>query len=440
MYGAPKLVALAATFSSAMAAFQGFNYGSTWPSGAGKTQADFEAEFTAQRNLPGTNGVFTSARLYTMIQAGTANTPISALQAAANTKTSLLLGLWCSAGDAVFANELQALKSAIAQYGSSVEIAGISVGSEDLYRISPTGIANKEFAGAGPQTLANYIQQVKAALAGTPWSSVPVGHVDTWTVYVNGSNKAVIDASDFIGVDAYPYFQSTMDNQIKNSKALFDDAVNAVKGAVGGKPIWITETGFPTIGKASGAATPSTQDAKAYWDQVYCAFKGQVNIWWYTLLDAGSNPSFGVIGSVNGAPLYDLSCKDATPAPPASSPVAPTVAPTSAPSSSTGGNPPPVSSSTAVPTIGGGSPGAGNPGNGGGGAVSSSSIPNPTTITNFVNPTGGVNSTGAPGGTGTGTTPRPSSSPPVNVPSAAAVKAGSIGAAFLAVMAAILTF
>lgn len=117
--------------------------------------------------------------------------------------------MWCSAGDASFANELAALKSAISTYGSSLagQVAGISVGSEDLYRISPTGILNGENPGASPDTIVSYIKQVKDALAGTPLSGVPVGHVDTWTAWVNGSNNAVTDASDFIGVDTYPYFQ-----------------------------------------------------------------------------------------------------------------------------------------------------------------------------------------------------------------------------------------
>lgn len=102
------------------------------------------------------------------------------------------------------------MKSAIATYGSELGdlVAGISVGSEDLYRISPTGIANGENPGASPDTIVSYISQVRDALAGTPLSGVPVGHVDTWTAWVNGSNNAVTDACDFVGVDAYPYFQA----------------------------------------------------------------------------------------------------------------------------------------------------------------------------------------------------------------------------------------
>jgi glucan endo-1,3-beta-D-glucosidase len=62
-------LSIAAALSSTASAtiYQGFNYGSTFTGGAAKTQADFEAEFTAAKNLVGTSGAFTSARLYTMI-------------------------------------------------------------------------------------------------------------------------------------------------------------------------------------------------------------------------------------------------------------------------------------------------------------------------------------------------------------------------------------
>ena len=44
----------------------GFNYGSTFTTGAAKMQSNFEAEFTAAQGLEGASG-FTSARLYTMV-------------------------------------------------------------------------------------------------------------------------------------------------------------------------------------------------------------------------------------------------------------------------------------------------------------------------------------------------------------------------------------
>jgi glucan endo-1,3-beta-D-glucosidase len=60
------LLALAASVSSTLAVYQGFNYGSTQTDGSVKSETDFENEFKTAQNLVGTSG-FTSARLYTMI-------------------------------------------------------------------------------------------------------------------------------------------------------------------------------------------------------------------------------------------------------------------------------------------------------------------------------------------------------------------------------------
>ncbi len=167
--------------------------------------------------------------------------------------------------------------------------------------------------GADAATVSNYIGQVKQAIAGTALSSVPVGHVDTWTAWVNGTNSAAITASDFIGMDAYPYFQNTFNNPIDQGKNLFQSAFDATKAVAQGKPVWITETGWPVSGKNENLAIPSTSNAKTYWDQVGCPLFGNTPIYWYTLQDADGttpNPSFGVITSASTTPLYDLSCSN----------------------------------------------------------------------------------------------------------------------------------
>lgn len=252
---------------------------------------------------------FTSARLYTMIQEGTTNTPISAIQAAIDTKTTLLLGLWASQDQAGFNNELAALSAAITQYGTAFTdlVTGISVGSEDLYRISPTGIAAGSGYGQEPSVLVNYIAQTRNAIKGTALGSKPVGHVDTWNVYVNGSNSAVISASDFLGLDEYPYYQTTDVNPINNASFLFFQAYDRVAAVAGGKPIWVTEAGWPVSGPTSGQAVPSVANAETFWQQVACELEHRgVNFWWYILNDQGASPSFGV--STNGVPLYNLAC------------------------------------------------------------------------------------------------------------------------------------
>ena len=172
--------------------------------------------------------------------------------------------------------------------------------------------------GASPDEVANYIGQVKQAISNTPAAGKLVGHVDTWTAWVNSSNDAVIAASDYLGVDAYPYYQNTMKNDIDEGYSLFFSAYDQTVAVATGKPVWVTETGWPVSGKTENLAVPSTQNAKTYWDQVGCGrLFGKINTFWFTLQDAfpsTPNPSFGIVGAgssginVPTTPLYDLSC------------------------------------------------------------------------------------------------------------------------------------
>lgn len=324
MHFTSTALALAAALSTADAAYKGFNYGAFFGNNAAKQYVDFKYEFEAAKELPGTNGQFNSARLYTMIQWGTTKDVITAIQAAIDTKTTLLLGIWTSAATPAAAqtgvnNELAAFQAAIDRFGSSFTnlIAGISVGSEDLYRITPTAIKNGEKnPGAQPADLARYIDQVKTFRnKNTLLKGKLVGHVDTWTAYTNGSNKAVIDRLEWIGVDAYPFWEAEHANDIANGKKLFYDAYNQVKGVSQGKPIWITETGWPVSGPKVGQAVANNANAKTYWNSVACQLmKDNVNLWYYTLQDvqySTPSPSFGVKpgGDLKAVkPLFDLTC------------------------------------------------------------------------------------------------------------------------------------
>lgn len=229
--------------------------------------------------------------------------------------TKILLGMWASSGQVTIDNEIAALRSAISTYGTAFTklVTGLSVGSEDLYRLTPTSLANDPGSvGASPDTLVKYINQVRTALAGTALSAVPIGHVDTWTGWVNGSNIAVAKACDWVGMNTFPYFQSEEANSIEHGADLFNAALAATTGASAGKPVWITETGWPVGGKQSGAAVASTKNAKAYYDAVGCKLFGSTNVFWYTLVDANTDPSqpqFGIVGtSLSSTPLFDLTC------------------------------------------------------------------------------------------------------------------------------------
>ncbi|EXJ83847.1 hypothetical protein A1O1_07475 [Capronia coronata CBS 617.96] len=298
-----SLLALLGGASAALAQVRGFNYASQ-----GQDYNGFASQFKTAAALAGADD-FTSARLYTMIQDGTTDTVIDAIQAAIDTKTTLLLGLWASSPQDTFNNELTALKSAIQQYGSAFAdlVVGISVGSEDLYRISPIGIAQGSGVGQTPDVLVDYIGQVRDIIKGTALASKPVGHVDTWNVFTNSSNAEVISNCDFLGLDEYPYYQTADDNPIGNAGDLFFEAYDKVANVAGGRPIWVTESGWPTSGPVSGEAVASVDNAETYWQDVACELEHRgIDFWWYILADAGATPSFGV--SNNGVPLYNLAC------------------------------------------------------------------------------------------------------------------------------------
>ncbi|CAI7661191.1 unnamed protein product [Penicillium glandicola] len=301
-----QFLALAMAVATSEAVSQGFNYGATKVDGTVKTQSDFETEFATAKNLVGTDNAFTSARLYTMIQGGTTNGPIEAIPAAIKEKTTLLLGLWASGGD--MSNEIAALTSAISTYGDEFTdlVVGISVGSEDLYRNSVTGVESDAGVGVDPS--------VRSAISGTSLSGAAIGHVDTWNSWTNSSNSAVIDAVDWLGFDGYPYYENTDPNSIDDAKSLFETGVAKTKAVAGDKEVWITETGWPTTGDTENLAVASVANAKQYWDDVACPLLGVTNTWWYILEDAGTTaPSFGVTGSsTDTTPLYDLSCKAST--------------------------------------------------------------------------------------------------------------------------------
>lgn len=302
------------SLSPLIAAVQkGFNYGSTNSDGSCRDQSDFEDLFSTARNLVGNSG-FTSARLYTMIQCGTSSTPISAIQAAIDTNTQLLLGMWASAGQDDFNNELSALKAAISQYGSSFTnlVIGLSVGSEDLYRSSPQGVANNAGVGADAATIESYISQARDAISGTALSSTPVGHVDTWTAWVLSENAGVVSAVDWLGHNSFPYFENTLPNSIEDSVGVFNNALGATEGISQGKPVWVTETGWPVSGPTMNLAVASVANSQTYWKSVGCDLFGARNTWWYTLSDSNPNQqniAFGIAGNPpSTTPLFDVSC------------------------------------------------------------------------------------------------------------------------------------
>ncbi|KAK5170168.1 uncharacterized protein LTR77_004753 [Saxophila tyrrhenica] len=301
------LLALAATASAIQ---QGFNYGATNADGSCRKYEDFHRMYTRAQGLaePG----FTSARLYTSVQCGSQNAPIEAIKAALDTNTNLLLGVWASAGQDTVNQEVAALKQAVNNWGPQMKqkVVGISVGSEDLYRSSPQGVANNAGVGADAAAVVKYIKQVRQAMKGTALEGVRIGHVDTWTAWELPENVPVVNAVDWLGHNSFPYFETTKNNPIGQGKNLFNEGLSHTESAAKGKPVWVTETGWPSRGPKSNAAVASTRNQQKYWRQVGCSLFGRRNVWWYTLYDSNSAQTELSFSLVNGdtATKFPLDC------------------------------------------------------------------------------------------------------------------------------------
>ncbi|KAI1810545.1 glycoside hydrolase family 17 protein [Poronia punctata] len=296
-------------FTAAAAALQGFNYGSTNPDGSCRRYSDFKTLFQRAQHLTGTS-TFTAAHLYTSIQCGTTDAPTEAFRAAVDTNTKLVVGLWASSTG--FDKEMKALMAVANNKNVADQVVAISVGSEDLYRNSPQGKANGEGVGASAEALVGYIGWLRDWLKGSLMQGKKVMHADTWSAWVLPENKKVIEAVDVLGHNSFPYFEDTRpDNSIDRASDNFWQAVAATEAVAMGKPVWITETGWPVSGPKRGKAIASIANAKKYWHTIGCSLFGKRNTFWYTLADvnvAQTQLSFGVTPVDSATPKFDLRC------------------------------------------------------------------------------------------------------------------------------------
>ena len=289
----------------------GFNYAATLIKGS-----TFASQFSSASSLSGTNGAFKSARLYTMVDP-TKGGPISAIEDAITTNTTLLLGLFASQGNTNFTKETSALDTAITTYGTKFTdlIYGISVGSEDLYRTSQN---SPDIIGDSVANIQKYIGWTRQVLAKHSLSK-PVGHVDTWQMWLDPKyGQLLLPNVDFVGMDDYPYWEN-----VPNAEGAFNLTGNYKKVVAGvkGKPVWITETGWPVSAPAnsSSPAKPGISEASQYWHSAGCGWAfGKINTWWYIYNDLQAvsaskakpkQPSFGLAANPSDTcGLFDLAC------------------------------------------------------------------------------------------------------------------------------------
>ena len=152
-----------------------------------------------------------------------------------------LVGAWLGDDKEENEKEIEGL-IALAKAGH-VDVA--AVGNEVLYRNDLT-----------LEELVGYMKRVKEALAGL---DIPIGYVDAY--YEFSRHPIIVEHSDVILANLYPYWEGCpIDYSLGHMQAMYGQVVDAAQG----KPIIITETGWPSQGGGLRGAIASEKAAMKY--------------------------------------------------------------------------------------------------------------------------------------------------------------------------------
>jgi GPH family glycoside/pentoside/hexuronide:cation symporter len=121
-----------------------------------------------------------------------------------------------------------------------------------------------------------YIKRVKKALP-----DVLVGYVDAYYQFVE--HPEIVEASDIILANCYPFWEGC---SIEESTVYLKQMHDVTKKVAKGKPVIITETGWPSEGNPIKGAVPSKENAMKYFvDTLNWARKENANLYYFSSFD-----------------------------------------------------------------------------------------------------------------------------------------------------------
>jgi len=133
-------------------------------------------------------------------------------------------------------------------------IAAGQAGEADLLIVGSEVLLRNDVPAA---SLISYMNQVRAAVP-----AIPVTTADVYSRLIDNPN--VVNACDILMVNIYPFWEAqSIDDSIANvHRNFYNTKVNA-----SGKPVWISEAGWPSAGQTVGAAVPSLTNAAAFFQR-----------------------------------------------------------------------------------------------------------------------------------------------------------------------------
>lgn len=152
-------------------------------------------------------------------------------------------GAWLSPDHNGNMKAVQALIAAVKRHPDNID--GIIIGSESLLR--------QELS---TRQIMDYLHYAREELDGIP---IKIGYADSHDMLKK--NPEIIQAVDVIYANFYPYWEGY---SIVDSIAALDRAYSDLLQVSGGKPVIISETGWPSCGDMIGKAVPSPKNSARY--------------------------------------------------------------------------------------------------------------------------------------------------------------------------------
>jgi len=126
------------------------------------------------------------------------------------------------------------------------------------------------------QQLVDYINRAKQAAP-----NIPVGYVDAYFLFED--HPSVADACDIIFANCYPFWEGyPAEHALTYMKEMYHRAVKVANG----KPVIISETGWPDQGSPDRAAIPSYENALRYFvDAYHWTQKEGIDLFYFSSFD-----------------------------------------------------------------------------------------------------------------------------------------------------------
>ena len=248
----------------------------------GKGQTPFKADTVISpaqidHDLAVLSQRFGCVRIYSVDQ-GLSHVP----EAAEKLGMQVLLGAWIGNVSSKNDRELALAIKLANQYPHTVK--GLIVGNEVLLRRELT-----------PEALRGYIERAQQG------TEVPVTYADVWEFWIK--NKSLESAVDYVTVHILPYWEDHPVGIAQGAQHTHD--VMFRLASIFSKPLFIGETGWPSVGRQRQTSTPSLVNEARYIREFLQL--AQANHWQYNLIEAIDQPwkrdLEGAVGGYWG--LYD---------------------------------------------------------------------------------------------------------------------------------------